>query len=130
MDKSLFREKNLKRAEGPEQLDSYLKVTGFSAWFVVAAAALVVAALFLWLFHAEISETVKGAGYCRDGVITCYFPQKEIEEISIGDSLDVSGSPCRITDVNSDLYLAVGLEIELLPIIIYRSRSAMADFSR
>ena len=114
MGESLFREKNLKRAEGPEQLDSYLKVTGFSAWFVVIAAALVVVALFLWLFHAEISEVVKGAGYCRDGVITCYFPQKEIEEISIGDSLDVGGSPCRITNVNSDLYLDYNIPNEVL----------------
>ncbi len=112
--RSIFREKNLERAAAPEQLDAYLKVTGFSSWFVIAAAALVLCALLLWVFNGKINDVITGAGYCRDGVLTCYFPQKEIADIDIGDSLDVGGTSCRIEDVNSDLYLDYDIPNEVL----------------
>ena len=111
---TLFREKNLKEAAAPEQLDTYLKVTGFSAWLAVAAAGLVLAAVFLWIFTARITNVVNGAGYCKDSVLTCYFPQAEITEISVGDSLDVNGTSCRIEHVNSDLFLSSDIPNEVL----------------
>ena len=111
---SLFREKNLKQATAPEQLDTYLKVTSYSAWFAVAAAALVLCAVFLWVFCGRISDVITGAGYCRDKVLTCYFPQKEIAGINIGDSLEVSGTACRIEDVKGNLYLDYDIPNEVL----------------
>ena len=111
---TLFREKNLKEAAAPEQLDTYLKVTGFSAWFAVIAAALVLLALYLWVFNARITNVVKAAGYCKSGVLTCYFPQAETAEIRIGDSLDVNGTACRIERVNSDLFLSSDIPNEVL----------------
>ena len=48
--KNLFRSENLKKASEPEQLDGYLKVTGFGPWFVLLAAALVLGAIFIWAF--------------------------------------------------------------------------------
>ena len=72
-EKTLFREKNLKNATDPEQLNSYLKVTGFSAWFVVIAAALVLAAIFIWAFFGKIQTSIQGAGYCTNGIVMCYL---------------------------------------------------------
>ena len=114
MSESVFREKNLKRAAGPEQLDECLKVTGFGAWFVILSAALVLFALFIWIFCARITDAIQGAGYCRDGVITCYFPQRDINEIEVGERLEVGGTVCRITEVNSDLYLDYDIPNEVL----------------
>ena len=114
MSESVFRENNRKRAASPDQLDTTLKVTGFGVWFVIIAAALVVIALIIWVFNAKISDVIDGAGYCRNGVITCYFPQRDIDEINIGENLDVGGTACRITDVNSDLYLSHDIPNEVL----------------
>jgi hypothetical protein len=70
---TVFREKNLKKASDPEQLDGYLKVTGMGPWFVILAAALVLAAIFVWVFFGKVHTIVNGAGYCKDGMIRCYF---------------------------------------------------------
>ena len=101
---SVFREKNLKKATGPEQLNRYLKVTGFGPWFVVITAALLLAALFIWAFFGTIVTVVEGAGYCRDGVITCYFSREEIGSIPLGAEVDISGNKGIVTDLGEDLY--------------------------
>ena len=129
--RTLFREKNLKEAAAPEQLDTCLKVTGFRAWFAVAAAGLVLLALFLWVFCARIINVVNGAGYCKGGVLTCYFPQAEAEEISAGDSLKVDGTAYRIKNVNADLFMGSDIPNEVLFLLPeskwYRTVDAAAD---
>ena len=57
---TVFREKNLKKASDPEQLDGYLKVTGMGPWFVILAAALVLAAIFVWVFFGKVHTIVNG----------------------------------------------------------------------
>ena len=68
---TVFREKTLKKASDPEQLDGYLKVTGFGPWFVILAAALVLAAIFVWAFFGRVQTVISGAGYCKNGMICC-----------------------------------------------------------
>ena len=115
---TLFREKNLKKAAEPEQLDDYLKVTSFGAWFVIAAAALALAALLLWGFCGQIDDTVRGAGVCEGALFTCYFPADELKGVSPGDILLVDEEELSITAVNqarcADYELPRAL-LELLP---------------
>ena len=87
--KPLFREESLKRAAEPEQLNRYLKVTEFGPWMVILAGALVLAAVFVWSFFGVIRTTVEGAGYCKDGVITCYFSQETADNIPRGATVDI-----------------------------------------
>ena len=112
--KTVFREKNLKKASGPEQLDGYLKVTGMGPWFVILAAALVLAAIFVWMFFGKVHTVVNGAGYCQNGVIRCYFAQNEIGEIKEGMTVDIQGASGTVTDVESSLFRAAEIPDDVL----------------
>ena len=111
---TVFREKNLKKAADPEQLDGYLKVTGFGPWFVILAAALVLAAIFVWAFFGRVQTVISGAGYCKNGMICCYFAQNEIGEITEGATVDIQGSVGTVTDVESSLYRSVDIPDDVL----------------
>ena len=114
---TLFREKNLKKAAAPEQLDDYLKVTSFSSWFVIIAAALALAALLVWVFCGHIDDTVKGAGVCEGGVLICYFPAEELEGVSPGGTLRAGESELEITAVDPERCADYELPVELLPLL-------------
>ena len=111
---TIFREKNLKKAADPEQLGSYLKVTSFGAYFVVLSAALVLAAIFIWVFFGSVQTVCEGAGYCKDGVINCYFEQKQTDELSKGMKADIDGNDGTVTEVDSDLYMSGDIPYEVL----------------
>lgn len=89
---TLFREKNLKKAVEPEQLDGYLKVTGFGPWFVVLAAALVLAAIFVWAFLGKIQPIITGAGYCESGTLICYVARVKSER-SASETVTTTSAP-------------------------------------
>ena len=91
---TVFREKNLKKAQDPEQLGSYLKLTGAREWFVIVAAALVLAAVFIWFFFGKITTVSFGAGINSDGVLLCYFSREDTEELKAGAELDAEGTAC------------------------------------
>lgn len=100
----IFREQSLKKAAEPEQLDGYLRVTGFGPWFVLLAAALVLAAIFVWAFFGKLQSVVTGAGYCENGKLLCYVVQKDAARITEETTVDIEGVPGTVTDVNLDLY--------------------------
>jgi hypothetical protein len=101
---NIFRKKNLEKAADPEQLDSYLRVTGFGPWLVLIAAALVLAAIFIWAFFGKVQTVVNGAGYCKDDAIVCYFPRSEIDEIPLGAEVDIEGAKGKVTEIDKDLH--------------------------
>ena len=111
---TVFRQKNLEKATAPEQLDGYLKVTGFGPWFVILAAACVLAAVFTWAFFGKIHTSINGAGYCQSREIVCYFAQNEIKDIPKGATVDVGSSQGTVTEIESDLYRAYDIPNEVL----------------
>ena len=113
-EKTIFREKNLKKATDPESLNNYLKVTGVSAWFVVIAAALVLAAIFIWAAFGKIQTTIQGAGYCKDGTIMCYFAQSDMKDIVPGEKADINGEEGTVAVIESDLYLYYNIPNDIL----------------
>ena len=117
--KSVFREKNLKAAADPEQLDGYLKVSGFGAWVVVLAAAVVLAALFIWVLFGKVSTEYKGAGYCENGCITCYFALDDAEKLSKGSPVDIESPNAEdmqgtVSEIESSLYKEYDIPNEIL----------------
>ena len=112
--KNLFRSENLKKASEPEQLDGYLKVTGFGPWFVLLAAALVLGAIFIWAFFGELHTTVTGAGSYEDGALVCYVAQKDVADITKSSTADVEGSQGVVTGIDADLYAASEIPKEVL----------------
>lgn len=111
---TVFREKNLQKAAGPEKLDGYLKVTGFGPWFVLLAAALVLAAIFAWVFFGRIQTTVTGAGYCENGVLRCYVAQSELGEITEETVVMIEGVQGEVTGTDASLHSASEVPNELL----------------
>lgn len=103
-EKTLFREKNLQIAAGPEKLDGYLKVTSIGPWFVLLAAALVLAAVFLWVFFGKVQTTVTGAGYCENGVLRCYVARSEISEITEKSAVMADKTQGEVVEIDSDLH--------------------------
>ena len=112
--RTVFREESLKRAQDPEQLSSYLKLTGYREWVVVVAAALMLAAVFVWFFCGKIRTTVSGAGYNTDGVFLCYFSREDTEGLAPGAELNVSGTVFTVTDVDKTLFTASDIPNEIL----------------
>ncbi len=111
---TVFREKNLKKAQDPEQLGSYLKLTGAREWFVIVAAALVLIAVFVWFFFGKITTVISGAGTNSDGVLVCYFSREDTEELSPGAELKAEGTACVVQDVDTALYTAADIPNEVL----------------
>lgn len=111
---TVFREKNLQKAVGPEKLDGYLKVTGFAPWFVLLAAALVLAAVFVWVFFGRIQTTITGAGYCENGVLRCYVAQKELGEITKESVVMIEDVRGEVTGMDASLHSASEMPNELL----------------
>lgn len=111
---TIFREKNLKKATDPEALNGYLKVTSFRAWFIVVAAGLVLAAIFVWSFFGKVIPVIQGAGYCINGSITCYFNQKHMDELVKGAKVDIEGNEGTITQIEKDLFMARDVPYEVL----------------
>lgn len=111
---TIFREKNLKRAQDPEQLANYLKVTGTKEWVVIAAAALVLAAVFVWFLFGKITTIHSGAGTNSDGALVCYFSREDTEELRPGVELKAEGTACTVTDVDTALYTAADIPNEVL----------------
>ena len=112
--KTVFREKNLKKAQDPEQLNSYLKLTGYKAWFVIAAAALIIAAVFVWFYFGKITTVFSGAGTNTDGVMICYFSREDTEDLKSGAQLEAQGLACTVRNVDTQLYTAADIPNEVL----------------
>lgn len=112
---NLFREKNLKKASEPEQLDGYLKVTGFGPWAVLLAAALVLGAVFVWAFFGRLHTTMIGAGYCKDGTLVCYVTQKDFDSISEDTAADVEGTEGTVTGSVAELLASSEVPKDVLP---------------
>ena len=111
---TVFREKNLKKAQDPEQLGSYLKLTGYKEWSVIAAAALVLAAVFVWFLYGKVDTVVSGAGTVSNGVLVCYFSREDTEELRNGTELDAEGTVCIVKNVDTELFTAAEIPNEVL----------------
>lgn len=110
----LFREKNLKKASGPEDLDRYLKVTGFGPWMVLAAATLLLAAVFIWVFFGKIQTSITGAGYAENGVLRCYVAQSDQEKITEETTVIIDGVQGQVTGLDAGLHSSSELPNDLL----------------
>ena len=102
---SVFRKKSLEKLSELDQLNSYLKVTGISAWIILVAAVMVVICIFMWGSITRIEDSIQGAGMCENGTLTCYFRQEDMGYIK-------SGSKVRVNDAIYEIY-------EVVPKLLY-----------
>ena len=53
-DKTIFREKSLKRISSPEQLNDYIKVTTPSVWLILFATFILILGILFWAVFGKI----------------------------------------------------------------------------
>ena len=91
MEDQLFREKSMEQLSTPEQLTSYLRVTGFGVWVVLAGIILLLAGLLIWGVFGRIVTRVTVPVQVENGVASCYVLTEDLDkedhqvDISIGD---------------------------------------------
>lgn len=128
-EKTQFKENTLQKAAGPDKLDGYLKVTGFGPWFVLAAAAFVLAAVIIWAFFGTIRTQIAGAGYSENGVLTCYVPRSEIGAITAESTATAGGAQGTVREIDSDLYSAFEVPREILALLPAASWYSMVQLT-
>ncbi|MBR1740449.1 MAG: hypothetical protein IJ733_01000 [Lachnospiraceae bacterium] len=67
-EKSIFREKSLKRISSPEQMDDYIRVTSPSVWLILMAMIVLLIGIVVWAVFGTV--TIQDA----DGMITQVHP--------------------------------------------------------
>ena len=112
--KPLFREDSLRKAADPEQLNRYLKVTEIGPWMIVTAGALVLAAIFICSLFGTVRITVQGAGYCENGMITCYYSRETADIIPKGATVDIHGHDGIVKETEGDLSLPRDVPVDVL----------------
>ena len=82
--------------------------------FVLLAAALVLAAVFSWVFLGKIQTTVTGAGYCENGVLVCYVAQSELGEITEETVVMIDEVQGEVIGIDASLHSSSEIPNELL----------------
>ena len=113
-EKTVFREQ---KAADPEGLGGYLLVTGTGPWLVLLAAALVLAAAFIWAFFGTVQTTVNGAGYCAGGVLRCYVARGELGEITEKSAVTVGETKGAVIAIDSEMQNPSALPDEVLRLL-------------
>ncbi len=110
----LFKKKQPEKTSELDQLNTYLKLSSISAWLILAAAVTVIIGIFMWGQITEIEETIQGAGECKNGVLTCYFRQEDMNEIKPGMQVQVNGSTYEIKEVVPKMLYTYDMPREIL----------------
>ena len=91
MSEKVFREKSLEQLSSPEELTSYLRVTGPGVWVTLAGVLILLAGLFYWGMMGTIITTVTVPAKVEKGKINCYVLAEDAGssdtdvEIDVGD---------------------------------------------
>ena len=111
---SVFRKKSLEKLSELDQLNSYLKVTGISAWIILAAAVMVVICIYMWGSTTRIADSIHGAGMCENGTLTCYFRQEDMDDIKSDSKVRVNGEMYEIQQIVPKLLYTYDVPREIL----------------
>ncbi len=93
----VFRKESLDKVSSPEQLNDYIKVANVSVWIIIAAAIVLIAAVFVWGVAGQLDTTVNVSGVAKNGVVTCYLPG--VSAVEIGDSARIGTLTGEISEI-------------------------------
>ena len=114
-EEKIFREKSIEQLSAPEQLNTYLKVTGPGVWVVMIGLIVLLIGLVVWGAIGNISSTLAAPAQVISGKAYCYVLQEDLEhsdnsvKIAIGDVaytvvLEDSKTVTLDTSLNVGLY--------------------------
>ena len=111
---SVFRKTSLNKASELDELNSYLKVSSIHAWVILAAAVMVVVGILVWGRIARVEDSIQGAGQVKDGVLTCYFRQEDMNYIQQGSKIQVGDAKYEISEIVPKLLYTYDVPREVL----------------
>lgn len=77
MNQGIFRKKSLERIASPDKLDDCLKACSPSAWMILAALLVVLAAAAVWCFFGAIPTTAAAVGIRGENGAVCFVSAAE-----------------------------------------------------
>ena len=79
MDEKIFREKSIEQLSTPDDLTSYLRVTGPGVWVVLSGVIVLLAGLLCWGVFGNVISTVNAPAVVKDGKLSCYVIETDID---------------------------------------------------
>ena len=79
MDEKIFREKSIEQLSAPDDLTSYLRVTGPGVWVVLGGVIVLLVGLLCWGVFGNVISTVNAPAVVKDGKLSCYVLETDID---------------------------------------------------
>ena len=111
---TVFRKKSLNKASELDELNGYLKVSSIHAWVILAAAVMVVVGILIWGRIARVEDSVQGAGQVKDGILTSYFRQEDMDYIQQGSKIRVGEALYEVSEIVPKLLYTYDVPREIL----------------
>ena len=99
MDSNIFRKKSIDKVSSPEQLNDYIRVSNPAVWSILVAIVILLCGVCVWGIFGHLDTTVKSAGICENGIITCYVKEADIGKISRSMKITVNGEQTAIVSI-------------------------------
>lgn len=118
MDKNLYREKNVKQLQSPEELNDYIKVTNAGVWMVLATIIVLLIGVCVWGYFGKLETKIDVLCIAKDNTSTLYVKEESYSKINVDQSVyinketykikSIANEPISVTDSFSDYALHLG----------------------
>lgn len=97
---SLFRKESISRISSPDKIDEYLRTANVSAYYMLAAAIILMLSLLIWSAFATLPTVIDENGIVKDGTAICYC--SDISAVEPGQTVTLNdGSVGTVTAVDA-----------------------------
>lgn len=101
MKDSFFRKASIEKISSPEQLNDYIKVSNPSVWVILGAMIILLSSVCVWGFYGSLNTVISINGIVKDGILTCYIDEKDIDKIKEGMLVKVGDFDGKINFIES-----------------------------
>ena len=99
MANSIFRQKNIEKINSPESLNDYLKVTNPSVWIILIAVVILISGALVFGALTKVDTDVMAVAEAKDGKITVYVDENEINRIDNGMDVKIGDGKFKIQTI-------------------------------
>lgn len=103
MKEELFREKAVKKASSPEQLNEYIRVTNPGIWVILVAIIILLVGVCVWGALGRLETTIDAVAICDGSTALCYLAESDgISSVEIGQEVKIGDSVYCIGTVSAE----------------------------
>ena len=119
----IFREKSLKRAASPEELNDYIRVTSPGVWLVFAGIIIFLLGIFGWAYFGQLETSLEVYGESDGGVFTGFVKSDTFLQLKEGMEAVYADSRGTVTKLSPYPKPAV----EVVPIQLWETLGLQSD---